>query len=135
LIHDIADAHTDTEFARVLADVGAEASDAMFVYPNFIAAKHRRAILAFISANRVPSMFQDDSFVEQGALFSHYANWHNLRRRTAEYVDKILKGAKPANLPVEQPTKLELVINLKTAKVLGLSIPNEMLLRADKIIE
>jgi putative ABC transport system substrate-binding protein len=135
LIHDIADAHTDTEFARVLADVGAEAVDAMFVYPNFIAAKHRRAILAFISANRVPAMFQDDSFVEQGALFSHYANWHNLRRRTAEYVDKILKGAKPGDLPVEQPTKFELVINLKTAKALGLTIPPALLLRADRVIE
>ena len=135
LIHDIADAHTEAEFARVLADVKAESADAMFVYPNFIAAKHRRAILAFLSANHLPSMFQDDTFVEQGALFSHYANWHNLRRRAAEYVNNILKGAKPGDLPVEQPTKFELVINVKTAKSLGLTIPPALLLRADRVVE
>jgi putative tryptophan/tyrosine transport system substrate-binding protein len=135
LIHDIADAHTDTEFARALAQVKAEAAQAMFVYPNFIAAKHRRAILEFLSANRLPSMFQDDTFVEQGGLFSHYANWVTLRRRTADYVDKILKGAKPGDLPVEQPTKFELVVNLKTARALGLTIPPSLLLNADRIIE
>jgi ABC-type uncharacterized transport system substrate-binding protein len=135
LIHDIADAHTDTEFARVLAAVKAQAAEAMFVYPNFIAAKHRKAILAFLSANRLPSMFQDASFVEQGALFSHYANWVNLRRRAAEYVDKILKGAKPGDLPIEQPAKFELVVNLKTARALGLTISPSLLLRADRVIE
>ena len=135
LIHDIADAHTDTEFARVLAAVKAQAAEAMFVYPNFIAAKHRKAILAFLSANRLPSMFQDASFVEQGALFSHYANWVNLRRRAAEYVDKILKGTKPGDLPIEQPAKFELVVNLKTARALGLTISPSLLLRADRVIE
>jgi putative ABC transport system substrate-binding protein len=135
LIHDIADAHTDTEFATVLAAVKAEAAEAIFVYPNFIAAKHRRAILTFLSTNRLPSMFQDASFVEQGALFSYYTNWVDLRRRTAEYVDKILKGAKPGDLPVEQPTKFELVINMKTARAFGLTIPPELLLRADRVIE
>jgi putative ABC transport system substrate-binding protein len=135
LIHDIADAHTDMAFARVLADVKAEAVQAMFVYPNFIAAKHRTAILEFLAANRLPSMFQDASFVEQGALFSHYANWGELRRRAAEYVDKILKGAKPGDMPVEQPTKFELVINMKTAKALGLTISPLLQLRADRVIE
>jgi ABC-type uncharacterized transport system substrate-binding protein len=135
LIHDIADAHTDTEFATVLAAVKAEAAEAMFVYPNFIAAKHRRAILTFLTTNRLPSMFQDTSFVEQGALFSYYTNWGDLRRRAAEYVDKILKGAKPGDLPVEQPSKFELVINVKTAQAFGLTIPPALLLRADRIIE
>ena len=135
LIHDIADAHTDTEFAAVLAAVKAEAAEAMFVYPNFIAAKHRRAILTFLSNNHLPSMFQDASFVEQGALFSHYANWVDLRRRAAEYVDKILKGAKPGDLPVEQPTKFEFVINVKTAREFGLTISPALLLRADRVIE
>src|SRR5262245_13935340 len=72
LIHDVANAHSETEFSRVLADVKAGGADAMFVYPNFIAAKHRRTILEFLSANRMPSMFQEDTSVEQGALFSHY---------------------------------------------------------------
>ena len=135
LIHDIANAHLEAEFAKVLADVKAEGADAMFVYPNFIAAKHRRMILDFLAANHMPSMFQEDTSVEQGALFSHYANWHTLRRRTADYVDMILKGAKPGDLPVEQPTKFELLINLKTAKALGLTIPPSLLLRADRLIE
>jgi putative ABC transport system substrate-binding protein len=96
---------------------------------------HARVILSFLSTQRMPSMFQDAWFVEQGALFSHYANWASLRRRTAEYVDKILKGAKPGDLPVEQPAKFELVINLKTAKALGLTIPQSLLVRADEIIQ
>jgi putative ABC transport system substrate-binding protein len=80
-------------------------------------------------------MFQDTWFAEQGALFSHYANWITLRRRTAEYVDKILKGAKPGDLPVEQPTKFELVVNLRTARTFGLTLPRSILLRADRVIE
>ena len=135
VIHDIADAHTETEFATILAAVKAEAAEAMFVYPNFIAAKHRRAILTFLSTNRLPSMFQDTSFAEQGALFSHYSNWGVLRRRAADYVDKILAGWKPGDLPIEQPTKFELVINLKTAKTLGLTISPSLLARADHVIE
>jgi ABC-type uncharacterized transport system substrate-binding protein len=135
LIHDIANAHTDTEFATVLAAVKAEAAEAIFVYPNFIAAKHRKAILTFLSTNRLPSMFQDTSFVEQGALFSYYTNWGDLRRRAADYVDRILKGTKPGDLPVEQPTKFELVINVKTARAFGLTIPAALLIRADRVIE
>ena len=80
-------------------------------------------------------MFQDTWFAEQGALFSHYANWTSLRRRTAEYVDKILNGAKPGDLPVEEPTKFELVVNLNTARMFNLTIPPPILLRADRVIE
>ena len=134
LIHDVKDAHSETAFATMLSEVKSEGPEAIFVYPNFIAAKHARALLAFLSANRLPSMFQDAWFVEQGALFAYYANWVDLRRRTAEYVDKILKGAKPGDLPVEQPQRFELVVNLKTAKGLGLAIPQSILFRADKII-
>ena len=80
-------------------------------------------------------MFQDTWLAEQGALFSHYANWTSLRRRTAEYVDKILNGAKPGDLPVEEPTKFELVVNLNTARMFNLTIPPPILLRADRVIE
>ena len=135
LIHDIAEAHSEGVFAAVLSKLESEGAEAVFVYPNFIAGKHARAILAFLSAHRLPSMFQDSWFVEQGALFSHYANWNTLRRTTAEYVDKILKGAKPGDLPIAQPTKFELVVNLKTARTFGLTIPESLLLRADKVID
>jgi putative ABC transport system substrate-binding protein len=135
LIHDIADAHSENSFATLVATIKAEAPDAAFVYPNFIAAKHRKALLAFLTTNRLPSMFQDASFVEQGALFSYYANWVELRRRSAEYVDKILKGAKPADLPVEQPARFELVVNLKTAAAFGLTLSPSILVFANKFIE
>lgn len=135
LIHDITDAHGDEAFAAVLASVESEAAEAIFVYPNFIAAKHARKILAFLSAHRLPSMFQDTWFAEQGALFSYYADWIRLRRRAAEYVDAILKGAKPGDLPVEEPTKFELIVNLNTAEKFGLAIPESILLRADRVIQ
>jgi putative ABC transport system substrate-binding protein len=135
LIHDVTDAHSDAAFASVLSKLESQSPEAMFVYPNFIAAKHSQAILAFLWANRLPSMFQDTWFVEHGALFSYYANWIALRRRTAEYVDKILRGARPGDLPIEQPTKFELDVNLKTAKTFGLTIPQSILLGADKIVD
>ena len=135
LIHDITDAHTADAFDTVLSAVKSEAPEAMFVYPNFIAAKHARALLAFLSANRLPSMFQDSWFVEQGALFSYYANWNTLRHQAAEYVDRIVKGAKPGDLPIAQPRRFELWVNLKTAKELDLTIPHSILLLADQIVE
>jgi ABC-type uncharacterized transport system substrate-binding protein len=135
LIHDIVDAHSGQAFAALLSRVLAEAPDAVFVYPNFISAKHAGKILAFVADNRLPSMFQSAAFAEKGALFSHYADWTVLRRRTADYVDKILKGAKPGDLPVEQPQRFDLVLNLKTAKALGLTIPRLILVRANRIIE
>ena len=80
-------------------------------------------------------MFSTRQFVEVGGLMAYGASLDDLLRRTATYVDRLLKGAKPADLPVEQPTKFELVINLKTAKVLGLTIPQSLLLRADEVIQ
>jgi putative tryptophan/tyrosine transport system substrate-binding protein len=85
--------------------------------------------------NRLPTMYQESWAVEQGGLMSYYSDWDALRRRAAVYVDKIVKGAKPADLPIEQPTKFALVINLKTAKALGLTIPPAVLARADEIIK
>ena len=85
--------------------------------------------------NRLPTMFAQRQYAEAGGLMAYSADFSDLFRRAATFVDKILKGAKPADLPVEQPAKWELVINLKTAKALGLTIPPSLLARADQIIE
>jgi putative ABC transport system substrate-binding protein len=85
-------------------------------------------------SNRLPSIYDGSNYVENGGLVSYSSNDADLFRRSAVYVDKILKGTKPADLPVEQPTKFELVINLKTAKQIGLAIPPNVLARADRVI-
>ena len=96
---------------------------------------NRAQIVSFAQRNRLPSMFPTKEYVDSGGLMSYGPSLVDLFRRTAGYVDKILKGAKPADLPVQQPTKFELVINLKTAKALGLTLPQSLLRRADEVIQ
>jgi putative ABC transport system substrate-binding protein len=96
---------------------------------------HRQQIVNFVTTHRLPAIYGAPIFVEVGGLIVYAANFVDMLRRTGVYVDKILKGAKPGDLPIEQPTKFELVINLKTAKALGLTIPRTLLLRADQVIE
>lgn len=96
---------------------------------------HRGRIVELATKNRLPTMFAEAAHVESGGLMSYGPNFVDLFRRAATYVDKILKGTKPADLPVEQPTKFEFVINLKTAKQIGLTIPQSVLYRADKVIK
>ena len=98
-------------------------------------ASRRRQIADFAIKHRLPTITTTRPFVEDGLLMSYGTNFDDLYRRAATFVDKILKGAKPADLPVEQPTKFELVINLKTAKALGLTISPSLLGRADEIIQ
>ena len=95
----------------------------------------RKQIAALAMARRLPTMVTSSLMVEVGNLMSYAPDFEALFRRSAAYVDKILKGTKPADLPVEQPTKFDLVINLKTANALGLTIPSPLLLRADRVIE
>ena len=95
----------------------------------------RRRLVDLAAKHRLPAVYQSRKSVDAGGLMSYGPNFSDLFRRAATYVDKILKGAKPADLPVEQPTKFELVINLKTAKALGLAIPQSVLGRADQVLE
>ena len=125
-------AHNDLEPA--LAAIKKEHAGALNVQGNSVTNDYRVQIVNFAAKNRLPSMYGGSGSVEIGGLMSYGPNPVGLYRRAATYVDKILKGAKPADLPVEQPTKFELVINLKTAKQIGLTIPPNVLARADRVI-
>jgi putative tryptophan/tyrosine transport system substrate-binding protein len=96
---------------------------------------HRRRIVDFAAANRLPAIYEDRVFVDASGLMSYGPSIEDICRRAATYVDKILKGAKPGDLPIEQPTKFELIINLKTAKALGLDVPLQLQQLADEVIE
>jgi ABC-type uncharacterized transport system substrate-binding protein len=95
----------------------------------------RKALVELAVKNRLPAIYPQREYVEAGGLMSYGPSFNDLFHRAATYVDKILKGAKPADLPIEQPTKFELIINLKTAKALRLTIPQTILLQADQVIE
>jgi putative tryptophan/tyrosine transport system substrate-binding protein len=107
----------------------------MYVLPSPTFARQRRRLAELAVKHRLPGIYEDKQYVDAGGLMSYGPSFPDLFRRSARYVDKILKGAKPGDLPIEQPTKFELVINLKTAKALGLTIPPSLLLRADQVIE
>jgi putative ABC transport system substrate-binding protein len=119
----------------VFAALSKELPDGLFVGGGALMTTYRKRIAGFALTKRLPSVFTDREAVEAGGLMYYGANLADSYRRAALYVDKILKGAKPADLPVEQPTKFELVINLKTAKQIGLAIPQNVLARADKVIK
>src|SRR5215813_6385611 len=104
-----------------------------FLGPEF--GPHREQLVDLAAKRRLPAMYSNRAYTEVGGLMSYGPDVRDNFRRSASYVDKILKGAKPADLPVEQPTKFEIVVNLKTAKALGLTIPQSVLLRTDQLIE
>jgi putative tryptophan/tyrosine transport system substrate-binding protein len=107
----------------------------LIVLPHAVTSARRTRIVSLAAGHRLPGMYPDSQYVEAGGLMSYAANFVELHRHAAAYVDKILKGAKPADLPVEQPTRFELVVNHGTAKAFGLTIPQSVLARADHIIE
>jgi len=123
------------ELEHAFSVIARKRVNALLVLPDGMFWGERRRIADFALRSRLPSMFGNTEHAEAGGLMSYAPNSLEPYRRAAYYVDKILKGAKPADLPVEQPTKFELVINLKTAKALGLTIPQTLLLRADQLIE
>jgi putative ABC transport system substrate-binding protein len=109
-------------------------ADAMLVLSSAVIFSKRTQIAGLAVKNRLPVNFPQNEYVEDGGLMSYAPNYADLFRRAATYVDKILKGAKPSELPVEQPTKFEFIINLKAAKQIGLTIPPNVLARADRVI-
>lgn len=128
-------AQTSEDFSAAFSAVRRVRAQALYVIIDPYFFNHRMTLLALASKARLPVIYGEKNFVEAGALMSYGPNFGDMFRRSAEYVDKIFKGAKPADLPIEQPKEYELVINLKTAKALGLTIPESILLRADEVIE
>ena len=122
-------------FEKVFAGLNKQRQDGIYVLAGGLMSANRKQIAGLALKSRSPSMYDSRVAVEAGGLMSYGADEADIYRRVAYFVDRILKGAKPADLPVEQPTKFELVINLKTAKQLGLTIPQSVLYRADKVIK
>ena len=126
---------TANDFAQAFASILNGRAEALLVGPGQFLFSHQRKVVEFALTNRLPSMYAWKDPISSGGLIAYGVNIPQVYRRAAYYVDKILKGSKPGDLPVEQPTKFDLVINLKTAKALGLTIPPSVLLRADQVIE
>lgn len=127
-------AHTPSDYTEAFSALVRDRPDALFVAENTPNFAHRRRIVEFAAQHRLPSIYYTREFVEAGGLMSYGVDLADLYRRAAVYVDRILKGADPATLPVERPNKFEFVVNLKTARALGVSIPPALLLRADEVI-
>jgi putative ABC transport system substrate-binding protein len=131
----IAPVHGDVEIETVINDLGREPRGGLVVMPDIFMFSHRAAITLTAARNNVPAVYFLSPFVKDGGLLSYGNDLIDIFRRAATYVDRILRGEKPGDLPVQFPTKFELVINLKTAKALGLDVPTTLLARADEVIE
>jgi putative tryptophan/tyrosine transport system substrate-binding protein len=123
------------ELDAAFADLLRARPDALLVTTEPFTQRHLARILEFSNSNKIPAMFEDSTFVEAGGLMSYGPDLAEVFQKAAFFVDKILRGAKPADLPIEQPTKFELVINLKTARALGIELPDRLLALANKVIE
>jgi putative ABC transport system substrate-binding protein len=131
----LVEVRTPGEFEGAFVAMARKRAQALFGAAGVLTSEHRRVVVDLAAKRRIPAMWGDRDFVEAGGLMSYAVNFYDQIRRAATYVDKILKGAKPADLPVEQPTRYELVINLKAAKALGVTIPPSLRQRADQVIQ
>jgi putative ABC transport system substrate-binding protein len=131
----IAPVHSDAEIETAIIALGREPRGGLVVTPDILTIPHRVPIISAAARNNVPAVYSQSFFVRDGGLLSYRVDSVDIIRPAATYVDRILRGAKLADLPVQLPTKFEMVVNLKTAKALGLNVPQSILLRADEVIE
>jgi putative ABC transport system substrate-binding protein len=125
----------EPDVERALSTVASWRAHALLIIDDIVLYKYTRQIAHFAVRNKLPTIFTERSYVYEGGLLSYGVSFTDQCRRAAIFVDRILRGAKPGDLPIEQPTKFDLVVNLKTAKTLGISIPEAILLRADEVIQ
>ena len=127
--------HSDADIETAIASLGREPGGGLVVPPDTFVESHRALIILSAGRNRVPAAYPDAVWTRDGGLLSYGPDRADIFRRSATYVDRILRGAKPAELPVQLPTKFEMAVNAKTPKALGLTVPQSILLRADEVIE
>ena len=130
-----AEVHTADEMERVIEQFARASDSALLVLPDLFTATNRRSIIALAARHRLPAVYPFSYFVTSGGLMSYGTEVLDTYRQAASYIDRILKGERLSDLPVQQPTKFELVINLKTAKALGLTVPDTLLVAAAEVIE
>ena len=126
---------SDAEIETVITSLGHEPRGGLVFPPDIFIAAHRVPIISLAARNKVPAIYRDAFFVKDGGLLSYGPDLADIFRRSASYVDRILRGAKPADLPVQLPVKFQMTVNVKTAKALGLEVPPALLSRADEVIE
>jgi putative ABC transport system substrate-binding protein len=127
--------HSDVEIETAIKDLGSEPGSGLVALPDAFMAVHRARTILAAARNNVPAVYPVSFFVRDGGLLSYGNDPVDIWRRAANYVDRILRGAKPGDLPVQLPTKFEMAVNRKTATALGLAIPPSIMLRADEVIE
>ena len=131
----ISPVHSEVELETAIIALGREPGGGLVVMPDVFTIAHRASIISAAARNKVPAVYWQSVFAREGGLLSYGVDLPDLYRRAATYVDRILRGEKPGDLPEQFPTKFEMVLNLKTAKALGLTVPQSILLRADEVIE
>jgi putative ABC transport system substrate-binding protein len=131
----VAHVHSDAEIETAIIALGREPRGGLVGAPDVFLGAHRTSIISAAARNNIPAVYWLSAYSKNGGLLSYGPDQLDIWRRAATYVDRILRGAKPADLPVQLPTKFEMVVNLKTAKALGLTVPQSILLRADEVIE
>jgi putative ABC transport system substrate-binding protein len=131
----IAPVHGDVDIETAIIAFGRELGSGLVVMPGVFVTAHRAPIILAAARNNIPAVYSQSDFARDGGLLSYGIDQVDTWRRAASYIDRILRGAKPGDLPVQFPVKYEMVVNLKTAKVLGLAVPQSILLRADEVIE